>query len=41
VTLLRSSFTPESIDPEAMTEEIISLIMLVAKNGLVRERREN
>jgi len=37
VTLLRSSFTPESIDPEAMTEEVISLIMLVAKNNSVRE----
>jgi len=37
VTLLRSSFTPESIDPEAMTEEIITLILLVAKNSSVRE----
>ncbi|OUS30872.1 hypothetical protein A9Q99_05015 [Gammaproteobacteria bacterium 45_16_T64] len=31
IALLRSSFTPESIDPQAMTEEIISLILSVAK----------
>jgi len=33
IALLRSSFTPELIDPEAMTEEIISLILSVAKNA--------
>lgn len=32
VALLRSSFTPELIDPEAMTEEIISLILSVANH---------
>ncbi|WP_281560992.1 hypothetical protein [Thalassomonas sp. RHCl1] len=32
ITLLRSSFTPESIDPQAMTDEIISLIQSVAKD---------
>lgn len=32
IALLRSSFTPEAIDPQAMTDEIISLILSVAKN---------
>jgi len=32
IALLRSSFTPESIDPQAMTEEIISLILSVAND---------
>jgi len=31
IALLRSSFTPELIDPEAMTEEIVSLIVSLAK----------
>ncbi len=34
IALLRSSFTPESIDPEAMTDEIVSLILSVAKKPL-------
>jgi AcrR family transcriptional regulator len=33
VALLRSSFTPELIDPEAMTEEIISLVQSLAKTS--------
>jgi len=32
ITLLRSSFTPETIDPQAMTDEIISLILSVAND---------
>jgi len=31
IALLRSSFTPELIDPEAMTNEIMSLIQSLAK----------
>ena len=30
IALLRSAFTPESIDPEAMTEEIVALILSFA-----------
>ncbi len=33
ITLLRSSFKPESIDPEAMTDEIVSLILSIAKSS--------
>ena len=33
IALHRSSFTPESIDPEAMTDEIISLILSVANKA--------
>jgi len=31
IALLRSSFTPEEIEPDAMTNEILSLILSVAK----------
>jgi len=33
IALLRSSFTPEEIEPDAMTNEILSLILLVAKSS--------
>jgi len=33
LALHRSSFTPETIDPEAMTEEIMSLILSLADKG--------
>ena len=32
ITLLRSSFTPETIDPQAMTDEIMSLILSLAND---------
>ena len=34
IALLRASFTPETLDPRAMTDEIISLIQSVADHAL-------